>query len=73
MLFQSLYYLYRYRKVPWLGTTELKAIQRRKLRAIIKHAYENVVYYRKLFDSEGVEPADIHDVEDLAKIPVTAK
>lgn len=73
MPFQSLYYLYRYRKVPWLEITELRGIQRQRLRTIIEHAYENVVYYRRLFDSVGIKPADIEDVKDLAKIPITTK
>jgi len=73
MPFESLYYLYRYRKVPWLKINELKEMQRKKLRAIIKHAYENVVYYRRLFDSARIKPSDIDDVEDLAKIPITTK
>ena len=73
MPFQSLYYLYRYRKVPWLEINELREIQQQKLRAIIEHAYKNIVYYRRLFDSVGIKPADINDEKDLVKIPITTK
>ena len=69
----SLCDLYRLRKNQWLKLPELEEIQRRKLRRIIKHAYENVIYYRSLFDSAGVKPEDIRTVEDLSKIPITTR
>ena len=73
MLLSSLYSLYRLRKNQWLTTSELKEIQRKKLQRIIKHAYGNVNYYRRLFDSVGVKPEDIRTVDDLSKIPITTK
>ena len=73
MPFHSLYYVHRQRKVPSLDTPKLRELQTVKLRAIIKHAYENVAYYRKLFDSAGVKPADVVDLTDLTKIPLTTK
>jgi phenylacetate-CoA ligase len=56
-----------------LPKADLEAIQVGKLKALISHAYENVPYYRKLFASAGIKPADIKGVEDLAKIPTTSK
>jgi phenylacetate-CoA ligase len=52
---------------------ELESFRVRKLRAVVRHAYENVPYYRSLFDSAGLSPGDIRGVEDLKKIPVTTK
>ncbi|HET6267878.1 MAG TPA: hypothetical protein VFG11_09180 [Acidobacteriota bacterium] len=49
------------------------ALQNRKLQALIKHAYENVPYYRSLFDSAGIEVHDINTIEDLKRIPTTTK
>lgn len=65
--------LYRLNRNQWLSRQKLAEIQQRKLKAIIKDSYENVPYYRKLFDSHGVKPEDIRTVEDLSKIPITAK
>jgi len=65
--------LYRLRKQQWLKPEELEQIQLRKLKRIIKHAYENVPYYRKLFDSAGIRPGDIKSVGDLPKFPITTK
>jgi phenylacetate-CoA ligase len=60
-------------KQQWLTTSELEEIQRKMLRAIIKHAYENVPLYHQKFRSVGVMPDDIKTVDDLKKIPITTK
>ncbi|MFB0528314.1 MAG: phenylacetate--CoA ligase family protein [bacterium] len=68
-----LYYLWKVRKAQRLTSFELEELQNRKLRALVKHAYENVPYYRKLFDSVRLKPGDIRVKEDLVKIPITTK
>ncbi|TET77422.1 MAG: phenylacetate--CoA ligase family protein [Candidatus Cloacimonadota bacterium] len=73
MVFRSLLDLYRLRRNQWLKLSELEKIQLRKLRRIIKHAYENVPYYRKLFDLAGIRPEDIKTARDLTKIPITTR
>ena len=73
MLFPSVYHLFRLIRNQWLSPSEIEEIQRSKLRAIIRHSYENVDYYRQLFDSVGVKPEDIRDKNDLLRIPVTTK
>jgi phenylacetate-CoA ligase len=47
--------------------------QNRKLRKLLHHAYENVPYYRRLFDRVGLKPQDVRSVADLAAIPATSK
>ena len=44
-----------------------------KLRRIIRHAYENVPYYRERWKSLKLVPADIQCREDLAKLPILTK
>ncbi len=56
-----------------LSSEELRELQNRKLRSVIRHAYENVPYYRSLFSSVGLSPEDIRTVEDLKHIPITTK
>src|SRR5262245_38501383 len=60
-------------KRRFLSADALVALQNRKLQALIKHAYENVPYYRSLFDSAGIEVHDINTIEDLKRIPTTTK
>jgi len=42
-----------------------------KLKAIIRHAYENVPFYHRKFDRAGIIPDDITSISDLSKIPFT--
>ena len=56
-----------------LNRAKLDEIQRKKLQDLLKHAYEHVPYYRRLFSSAGVDPTAIKTVEDLARIPTTNK
>jgi phenylacetate-CoA ligase len=48
-------------------------MQLRKLRAILKHAYENVPFYHKKFRRTGIKPDDIKSFSDLYKVPFTTK
>lgn len=56
-----------------LSRDELEAIQRRKLGSLLRHAWENVPYYRDLFTAAGARPGDIRGAEDLAALPATSK
>ncbi len=47
--------------------------QHRELRSLIRHAADNVPYYRKLFYNNNIEPSRIKTVEDLKQIPVLEK
>jgi len=49
------------------------AFQEQRLRQLVRHAYDNVPYYRRLFDDAGVKPADIRGLSDLERIPITTK
>jgi len=52
---------------------EIEAYQNEKLRALIRHAYENVPYYRERWQSLKISPEDIRTREDLPKLPVLTK
>ncbi|MET9955847.1 phenylacetate--CoA ligase PaaK [Streptomyces sp. NPDC006339] len=56
-----------------LGRDELEALQLERLRATLRHAYENVAFYRRAFDEAGVRPEDCDSLADLARFPFTAK
>ena len=71
--FYFLYYLRKIRKAQGLTSSELEELQNRKLRAIVKHAYETVPYYYNLFNAVRLKPDDIKTKEDLVKIPITYK
>ncbi|WP_225800790.1 phenylacetate--CoA ligase PaaK [Streptomyces sp. NK15101] len=56
-----------------LGREELAALQLERLRATLRHAYENVDFYRHSFDAAGLTPDDCRTLADLARFPFTAK
>lgn len=73
MIPRLLFYLHRLRRELWLEPAKLRELQTKRLRATVKHAYENVSFYHKKFDAAGVKPDDIRSVADLVKVPVTTK
>lgn len=60
-------------KTQWWSHDKIVNLQNKKLRALIKHSYENVPYYRQLFKRNSLHPDDIKSVEDLSKIPLLTK
>ncbi|GGJ03319.1 phenylacetate--CoA ligase PaaK [Streptomyces brasiliensis] len=52
---------------------EVEALQLRRLRRTLRHAYDNVELYRKKFDQAGVTPDDCRTLQDLARFPFTTK
>ena len=52
---------------------ELAATQLDRLRWSLRHAYDNVAFYRQAFDAADVHPDDCHELADLARFPFTTK
>jgi phenylacetate-CoA ligase len=52
---------------------ELAALQLRRLKWSLQHAYANVAHYRTAFDAAGVHPDDCRSLADLARFPLTSK
>jgi phenylacetate-CoA ligase len=68
-------YLELKRKIrfPRLSRSDIDAIQFRKLKTIVEHAYKSVPYYRALFKKHRFSPGDLRTLEDIRKIPLTSK
>jgi phenylacetate-CoA ligase len=52
---------------------ELRSLQLERLRWSLRHAYDNVPHYRRLFDVAAIHPDDCKDLADLAQFPFTSK
>lgn len=52
---------------------EIAALQRDRLAWSLRHAFDNVPFYRRRFEEAGVHPDDFRSLEDLAKFPFLAK
>jgi len=61
------------RRNQWLKPAELEELQAQRLRAMVRHAYDNTIYYRRKFKESGITPEDIRSSEDLKKLPMTTK
>ncbi|MEV6538021.1 phenylacetate--CoA ligase PaaK [Streptomyces sp. NPDC051665] len=56
-----------------LDQQPLRTLQLERLRASLRHAYANVPFYRRSFDSAGIHPDDCRALSDLALFPFTTK
>ncbi|WP_415404909.1 phenylacetate--CoA ligase PaaK [Tateyamaria sp. SN3-11] len=52
---------------------EIEALQLKRLKWSLAHAYANVPHYKAAFDSAGVHPDDLKSLADLSKFPFTVK
>jgi phenylacetate-CoA ligase len=59
---------YGFENIP---LSQLKEIQERKLRHLVRWAYERTGLYRRKWDEVGLKPKDLRKVEDLKKAPLT--
>lgn len=57
------------RDSQWWDAKRLSEYQLTQLRKLIRHAYANVPYYKRLLDACRLSPDDVRDVRDLHRIP----
>ena len=60
-------------KVETMPVEDIKKLQSELLVKQVKHAYEDVPFYKAKMDAMGVKPEDIKGIEDLHKLPFTTK
>jgi phenylacetate-CoA ligase len=60
-------------RIETASRDEIAALQLKRLKWSLAHAYANVPAYRAKFDAAGVHPDDLRTLADLAKFPFTAK
>lgn len=52
---------------------EITGLQLARMKKSLAHAYNNVSHYKNAFDSAGIHPNDLANLDDLAKFPFTVK
>ena len=52
---------------------EIEALQLERLKWSLRHAYDNVPFYKTSFDAAGINPDDLKSLSDLSKFPFTVK
>ena len=56
-------------KSQWLGADEIRRMQWKRLKAMLRHAYQNVPLYHRRFRDSGLKPDDIKTASDMLKLP----
>jgi phenylacetate-CoA ligase len=56
-----------------MSRDELAYLQSVRLVKVVENVYHNVPFYRERMQQQGIEPGDIHGIEDLNKLPFTTK
>ena len=65
--------LREFRHYDHISRDELVSIQNEKLKKLVRHCYDKVPYYTKVFKRLGIKPEEINCAKDLARLPVLTK
>ena len=60
-------------RLQWSPRHELLARSEARLATLLKHAAENVPYYRDFYKRQGFEPDELRTIEDLKALPIFTK
>lgn len=60
-------------KSQYWTSERIENYQNEKLKLLIEHSYDNVPFYRELFDELKLKPRDIQTKDDLYKLPIITK
>lgn len=66
-------YLKELERSQWSTPAMIEELQERKLRSLVRHAYETVPHYHQIFRDRGLKPDDIKSISDLRKLPVISR
>ncbi len=60
-------------EVETLSREKLAEIQLKRLKKTLVNVYENVSFYKKLFDEHGINPYKFESLYDISRLPFTTK
>ncbi len=61
------------KKIESMPLSELKKLQLKRLKELVKRVYETNKFYKQKLDSKGVKPEDIKELKDIEKLPFLTK
>ncbi len=62
-------HLLQLEETQWLSADELQALQLSRLQQLVRHAYDNVPFYRERYQQAGIHPEDIQSLQDFQALP----
>lgn len=66
-------YFVKLRRNTRINSSRLVSLQEKKVREIVRYAYQNVPFYHKLLKANGIKPTEINNISDLKKLPIITK
>ena len=66
-------YRREFEQSQFLSPSALAELQRRRLRDILRHAFEHCRFYRERFENTGLKASDFEDPACLSRIPILTK
>jgi len=60
-------------KSQWMPKEELKKRQIQRLRRILRHSYDNIPFYKRIFRERNLRPDDFRSLEDLRRLPIITR
>lgn len=60
-------------KIETMPIMELKALQLKNLKALVRRLYDNSPFYRQRMEQKGVVPDDVLTLDDVVKLPFMHK
>jgi phenylacetate-CoA ligase len=60
-------------KYECMPREQLRELQLKRLKSVVRRVYKNVPYFRKKVDALGLAPADIKSLDDMQKLPFITK
>ena len=60
-------------RAQWLSPSDLLVRREKRLARLLRHASENVPFYRNIYRQLGLEPSDLYRGEDLRRLPIVTK
>jgi phenylacetate-CoA ligase len=66
----TLWHVRKERTLPYRPLEEILALQARRVRAMVGHAYRHVPFYREEMDRRGLKPDEFRMAVDLARLPL---
>ncbi len=60
-------------RTQWLSAGELEGLQLKLLKRMLAHCYDNVPYYRRVMDEDGISADAVRSLGDIGQFPIMNK
>lgn len=73
MLARQVYYVAQVLRDQWKSTAELRDLQVKKIKKIIRYAYENTELYHRKLREANITPSSFNRLDDISRFPTVSK